>query len=93
VAEIAERRGFDPAADDTLRATMAVFGRAVATVVNILDPDVIVLGGGVSHLECLYAEGAMALRDWIFNDEVRTRIVRHALSDSAGVLGAALLPD
>ena len=93
VAEIAARRAHDVAADETLSRAMAVFGRAIATVVNVLDPDVVVLGGGVSHLDCLYGEGVNAIGDWIFNDETRTRVVRHALSDSAGVVGAALLPE
>ncbi|MGA2447444.1 MAG: ROK family protein [Polyangiaceae bacterium] len=93
LAQIAERRAFDSEADDLLRSAMRIFGRAVATVVNVLDPDLIVLGGGVSHLDCLYGEGVESLGAWIFNDEVRTRIVRHALSDSAGVVGAALLPE
>jgi fructokinase len=92
-AEIAERRAYDAAADETMRRVIATFGRAIATVVNVLDPDVIVLGGGVSHLDCLYREGVNAIGDWIFNDEIRTRVVRHALSDSAGVVGAALLPE
>ena len=69
-----------------------LFGRALSIVVNILDPDVIVLGGGVSNLEALYEEGVQALGRWIFNDEVLTRVVKNELGDSAGVLGAALLP-
>ena len=92
VAAIAERRAVDPAADATLRAAMGVFGRAMATVINVVDPSVVVLGGGVSNLDCLYDEGVAAIGAWIFNDEVRTRVVKHATSDSAGVLGAALLP-
>jgi fructokinase len=67
------------------------FGRALANVVNILDPDVIVLGGGVSNLDCLYTDGIEAVRRYVFNDELRTRIVRNALGDAAGVIGAAML--
>lgn len=93
VAEIAERRPVDAGADATLRAAMGIFGRAIATVINVVDPNVVVLGGGVSNLDCLYDEGVGAIGAWIFNDEVRTRVVRHKTSDSAGVLGAALLPD
>jgi fructokinase len=69
------------------------FGRALATVIDVLDPEVIVLGGGVSNLDLLYDRGTLAVARWIFNDELRTRIVRHALGDSAGVIGAALLTD
>ncbi|HSO34300.1 MAG TPA: ROK family protein, partial [Labilithrix sp.] len=66
-------------------------GRALSIIVNVLDPDVIVLGGGVSNLEALYDEGLKALRRWVFNDELLTRVVKNELGDSAGVLGAALL--
>ena len=55
-------------------------------------PEVIVLGGGVSNLEALYQGGVREAARWVFNDELRTRIVKHALGDSAGVIGAALLP-
>jgi fructokinase len=67
------------------------FGRALANVVNILDPDVVVLGGGLSNLDALYDRGVEAVGRYVFNDELRTRIVRNALGDSAGVLGAAHL--
>jgi fructokinase len=67
------------------------FGRALANVVNILDPDVVVLGGGLSRVEALYDRGVDAVRRYVFNDELRTRIVPNALGDSAGVIGAAWL--
>jgi fructokinase len=67
------------------------FGRALANVINILDPDVVVLGGGVSNLDALYTKGRDAVARYVFNDELRTPIVRNQLGDSAGVLGAALL--
>jgi fructokinase len=70
---------------------VASFGRALANVVNVLDPDVIVLGGGLSNLDCLYDAGVAAVREWIFSDAPEVRIVRNALGDSAGVIGAALL--
>jgi fructokinase len=67
------------------------FGRALANVINILDPDVVVLGGGVSNLDALYTRGRDAVARYVFNDELRTPILRNQLGDSAGVLGAALL--
>jgi fructokinase len=67
------------------------FGRALANVVNILDPDVIVLGGGLSNLRALYDDGRGAVARRVFNDELRTPIVANQLGDSAGVIGAALL--
>jgi fructokinase len=81
----------DADAKATLEDVVESFGRAIAIVVDILDPDVIVLGGGVSNLDVLYAEGPAAVARHIFNDEFRTPIVKNALGDSAGVLGAAAL--
>lgn len=82
----------DAGARALLDSVVDVFGRALAVVIDVLDPDTIVLGGGVSNLRILRERGAEAVARWIFNDEVRTRIVGNSLGDSAGVLGAALLP-
>lgn len=79
-------------ARELLAERLDVFGRALATVIDVLDPDVIVLGGGVSNLDVLYEEGRRAVARWVFNDDLATKIVKHTLGDSAGVLGAALLP-
>ena len=68
-----------------------IFGRALATVIDVIDPDVVVLGGGVSNLAVFYDEGPKAVARWVFNDGLETRIVKNVLGDSAGVLGAALL--
>jgi fructokinase len=67
------------------------FGRALGNVINILDPSIVVLGGGLSNLDALLTLGPAAVARHVFNDELRTPIVRHALGDSAGVIGAALL--
>lgn len=67
------------------------FGRALANVISIIDPDVVVLGGGLSNITELYDRGRAAVARYVFNDELRTPIVRHQLGDSAGVIGAALL--
>ncbi len=75
----------------TLAEVAEIFGRALAIVVNVLDPDVLVLGGGVSNLEVLYDEGLRALARHVFDDEPRVRVVKNELGDSAGVFGAALL--
>jgi fructokinase len=69
------------------------FGHALANVVTILDPDAIVLGGGLSKIDELYTEGRRAVAQYVFNDELRTPILRPVLGDSAGVIGAALLAD
>ncbi len=67
------------------------FGRAMAMVVNILDPDVIVLGGGLSNVERLYSEGRERIAHYVFNDEFITPILKNIHGDSSGVRGAALL--
>ena len=69
----------------------AYFGRAIASVINILDPDVVVLGGGVSNIDLLYEEGVRETARHVFNNRLETRIVKNELGDSAGVFGAAML--
>jgi fructokinase len=81
----------EPRARAVLDRYVDVFGRALANVVNILDPDVVVLGGGLSNLDVLYGSGVAAVARYVFNDELRTPIVRNALGDAAGVVGAAWL--
>lgn len=81
----------DPVATDIVARFHEDFGRALANVVNTLDPDVIVLGGGLSNLDTLYDRGVAAIRRHVFGDVFTTPVVRHALGDSAGVIGAALL--
>lgn len=67
------------------------FGIGLANVIDILDPDVIVLGGGVSNVDFLYTEGRNAVYGLVFSDLVDTPILKNKLGDSAGVFGAALL--
>jgi len=67
------------------------FGRALSVVVNILDPDAIVLGGGLSNIARLYTEGRTAIARYVFNDELRTALLPHRHGDSSGVRGAAQL--
>lgn len=67
------------------------FGTALANVIDILDPDAIVLGGGVSNISFLYEEGKKAVYDKVFSDLVDTPILKNQLGDSAGVFGASLL--
>lgn len=67
------------------------FGISLANVVDILDPDAIVLGGGVSNIDFLYTEGKQSVYDNVFSDLVDTPILKNKLGDSAGVFGAALL--
>ena len=67
------------------------FGIALANVIDILDPDAIVLGGGVSNIQFLYDEGRSAVYEKVFSDLVETPILKNGLGDSAGVFGACLL--
>ncbi|HEX6766224.1 MAG TPA: ROK family protein [Polyangiaceae bacterium] len=69
------------------------FGRGLANVIDVLDPSIVVLGGGVSNVELLYGEGRARVEAYVFNDELLTPIVKHELGDSAGVIGAALLDE
>jgi fructokinase len=65
--------------------------RALATIVNVVDPDVIVLGGGVSNVARLYENVPRLLPRYVFSDAVRTRLVQARHGDSSGVRGAAML--
>jgi fructokinase len=81
----------EPAAAATLARYVDRLGRALAVVVNIVDPEVVVLGGGVSNTPGLPERVQAALRPHVFSDEVAARVVRHHHGDSSGVRGAAWL--
>src|SRR3989442_1648779 len=65
--------------------------RALASVINLLDPDVVVLGGGLSNIDRLYTSVSTLWPPYVFSDRIRTRLVRAAHGDSSGVRGAAWL--
>ena len=81
----------EPVATAFMQEFFDRFGRALANLIDILDPDLVVLGGGVSNVPALYTEGVAAVQKYVFTDELLTPIVKHKLGDSAGVLGAALV--
>ena len=83
--------GDDPAAKDTVYRLNHFFGKAVSVVTNLLDPDVIVVGGGVGNIETIYTDGLQSLNNFIFNNTVDVPILKPTLGDSAGVFGAAAL--
>lgn len=89
--EIAARAGTDAAAAASLARHRDRLGRALASVVNLLDPDAIVLGGGLSNLDGLPEALAAAMRPHVFSDSFTTPVLRHRLGDSAGAIGAAWL--
>ena len=73
------------------RATISVTISIISSIVNILDPDIIVIGGGVGNLEILYTEGVKEVEKHVFNNSFNTVITKPTLGDSAGVFGAAFL--
>jgi len=81
----------EPTAQETLARYEERMARALAGVVNLLDPDVIVLGGGMSNIESLYDHVPRLWGPYVFSDTVRTRLVRARHGDSSGVRGAAWL--
>ena len=91
-AEIAERAfEGDAAAEETLARYEDRLARGLASVVNVVDPEAIVLGGGMSNIDELYADLPGALASYTFSPVFYTPIVRAAHGDSSGVRGAARL--
>ena len=78
-------------AGDAITRYTERLARALAHVINLLDPDIIVLGGGLSNIESLYDEVPALWSDFVFSDHVATRLVRNRHGDSSGVRGAAWL--
>ena len=81
----------DVEATRTMELLVDRVARGLAHVVNLLDPDAIVLGGGVSNLERLYRDLPAAMRPFVFSDRLRATLHRPAFGDSSGVRGAAWL--
>jgi predicted NBD/HSP70 family sugar kinase len=91
-AEIAARAAEgEPACRATVERYEERMARALASVVNVLDPDVIVLGGGLSNLTGLYERVPSLWQQWAFSDRVDTPLVPPKHGDSSGVRGAAWL--
>lgn len=82
----------DPTAQKTMIRLIEFFGKALSVIINIIDPDVIVIGGGVGNIDQLYDRGIDSVKQYVFNNnQLDTPIVRPSLGDSAGVFGAAFL--
>jgi fructokinase len=81
----------DPTAQRTMIRLVEYFGLSLSVIINILDPDVIVIGGGVGNIDLLYDRGIDSVKKYIFNHGLETPIVKPSLGDSAGVFGAAYL--
>lgn len=85
------RNQSDPNAVKTMERLIHFFGLGISTIINVVDPDVIVLGGGVGNIDELYTLGVKEAEKYIFNPRLETQIVKPKLGDSAGVFGAAFL--
>ena len=91
-AEIADGyESREPGAVEVMQGFFRNFGRSLANVIDLLDPDVVILGGGVSKFGAIYSEGVTEVARFVFSDGLETPIVKHQLGDSAGVIGAALI--
>ena len=83
--------GNDEVATETIKRLLKFFGQGIASVINVVDPDAVVIGGGVSKVNLLYDQGIKSIENHVFNHRLETPILRPSLGDSAGVFGAALL--
>jgi fructokinase len=82
----------DTIATATIDRLLEYYGRAISTLVNVIDPDLILIGGGVGNIDVLYTEGYERIKKYVFNNgNLTTPICKPLLGDSAGVFGAALL--
>jgi fructokinase len=85
------KSGDDTAATETIERLCHFFGKAVSVITNMLDPDTIIVGGGVGNIDELYTKGVDSLKKYIFNNRLDTPVLKPVLGDSAGVFGAAAL--
>ncbi|HEY6899311.1 MAG TPA: ROK family protein [Puia sp.] len=85
------KEGSDPAAKKAIERLCHFFGKGVSVITNLLDPDVIIIGGGVGNIDALYSVGLEDLGRFIFNNRVEVPLLKPSLGDSAGVFGAAAL--
>jgi predicted NBD/HSP70 family sugar kinase len=83
--------GTDPIAEQTMQRLIHFFGKAMAVVINIMDPDAVVIGGGVGNIDRIYTDGVAEVQKYLFNPRIDTVFLKPKLGDSAGVFGAALL--
>jgi fructokinase len=88
---VARAEAGEAAASASLERYAERMARALASVINVLDPDVIVLGGGLSNVARLYTRVPALWGRWVFSDRVDTRLVPPAHGDASGVRGAAWL--
>jgi fructokinase len=85
------RHQSEPFANKTMNRLFENFGKAISVIINIIDPDVIVIGGGVGNIDEIYTHGVDYAKKYVFNKRLDTIFVKPKLGDSAGVFGAAML--
>ncbi len=83
------RRGDDPSCNTAFEHFLDDFGRCLGGLISTLDPDAVVLGGGLSNIDELYGKGIERVRHYAFHQHIKTPILKNELGDSAGVFGAA----
>ena len=91
ITEIATRCTIDLAARTTMARLFYWLGKGLSHVINIFDPQCIILGGGLSNIQELYQKDQSHISRWVFNNDFSTPILKASLGDSAGVFGAGLL--
>lgn len=90
IVEMHERKT-DPHATLVMQRLTAYFGKAIAAVINLIDPDAVILGGGLGNINLLYSDGVKEAAKYTFNNRLHTAFLKPDLGDSAGVFGAAML--
>jgi fructokinase len=90
---VARAAAGETAAEDALERWEGRLARSLATIINVIDPDVIVVGGGLSRISRLYERVPVLWQGWVFSDTVSTRLVPAQYGDDSGVRGAARLWD
>jgi fructokinase len=91
LVDIISRASSDISAKTILNRLLYWLGKGLSHVINIFDPDCIILGGGLSNIKELYSKDQKNIWPWVFTDNFSTPILKASLGDSAGVFGAALL--
>ncbi|MDJ0783610.1 MAG: ROK family protein [Desulfosarcinaceae bacterium] len=86
---VAGYRSGDPQCRETFEDFLDDFGRSLGGLISLLDPDAVVIGGGLSHIDELYTLGRERVQTYAFHPKAQTPILKNQLGDSAGIYGAA----
>ncbi|MFT5592288.1 MAG: fructokinase [Oceanicoccus sp.] len=89
--DIMAQRSTHPSAQKSYDNYIHRLAKSLASVINIMDPEIIVLGGGLSNIDSLYSDVPNIWGEYVFSDEVKTKLVKNQYGDSSGVRGAAWL--